>query len=123
MGMQEVLSTPQSPWQQAYVEPAIGSIRRECLDHVIVFNETSLLRILRSYVEYYHRSRTHLALGKDSPESRSIQPPEMGSVVSVSQVGGLHDRYERRAACDPEIPALLDIGVGKKERRIEEYRC
>src|SRR5215470_2745650 len=72
MAIQEVLSTPRSPWQRAYVERVIGSIRRECLDHLIAFSETSLRRILRSYVEYYHRSRTHLALGKESPEPRSI---------------------------------------------------
>jgi putative transposase len=98
MGIQEVLSTPRSPWQRAYVERVIGSIRRECLDHLIAFNETSLRRILRSYVEYYHRSRTHLSLGKDSPEPRSIQSAEMGRVVAVPQVGGLHHRYERQAA-------------------------
>jgi hypothetical protein len=93
-----VLSTPRSPWQRAYVERVIGSIRRECLDHVIVFHETSLRRILGSYFDYYHRSRTHLSLSKDSPEPRSVQPPEVGAVVAVSQVGGLHHRYERRAA-------------------------
>jgi putative transposase len=98
MGIHEVLSTPRAPWQRAYVERVIGSIRRECLDHMIVFHETSLRRILGSYFDYYHRSRTHLSLSKDSPEPRSIQPPEMGSVVAVSQVGGLHHRYERRAA-------------------------
>jgi transposase InsO family protein len=98
MGICEVLSAPRSPWQRAYVERVIGSIRRECLDHVIAFHERSLRRILSSYFEYYHRSRTHLSLGKDSPERRAIQPPEMGSVVSVAQVGGLHHRYERQAA-------------------------
>jgi len=98
MGIHEVRCTPRSPWQRAYVERVIGSIRRECLDHVLVFHETSLRRILRSYFAYYHRSRTHLSLGKDSPEPRAIQPPEMGSVVAVPQVGGLHHRYERRAA-------------------------
>jgi len=98
MGIREVLSTPRSPWQRAYVERVIGSIRRECLDHVIVFHESSLRRILASYLDYYHRSRTHLSLGKDSPEPRGIQPPEMGSVVALPQVGGLHYRYERRAA-------------------------
>jgi transposase InsO family protein len=98
MGIHEELSTPRSPWQRAYVERVIGSIGRECLDHVIVFHETSLRRILSSYFDYYHRSRTHLSLSKDSPDPRSIQPPEMGSVVAVSQVGGLHHRYERRAA-------------------------
>src|SRR5579864_5963276 len=98
MGIQEVLGTPRSPWQRAYVERVIGSIRRECLDHVLVFHEASLRRILRSYLDYYHRSRTHLSLGKDSPEPRSILPEHMGRVVALPQVGGLHHRYERRAA-------------------------
>ena len=98
MGIHEVLSAPRAPWQRAYVERVIGSIRRECLDHVIVFHESSLRRILTSYFEYYHRSRTHLSLGKDSPEPRAIQPAEMRRVVAVPQVGGLHRRYERRAA-------------------------
>jgi hypothetical protein len=98
LGIQEVLGTPRSPWQRAHVERVIGSIRRECLDHVIVFDESSLRRILRSYLDYYHRSRTHLSLGKDSPEPRSIHPEQMGRVVALPQVGGLHHRYERRAA-------------------------
>jgi putative transposase len=98
MGICEVLSAPRSPWQRSYVERVIGSIRRECLDHVIVFHENSLRRTLHSYFDYYHRSRTHLSLGKDSPEPRAIQPPEMGTVVGLPQVGGLHHRYERRAA-------------------------
>ena len=98
MGICEVLSAPRSSWQRAYVERVIGSIRRACLDHVIVFDENSLRRTLHSYFDYYHRSRTHLSLGKDSPEPRAIQPPEMGSVVGLPQVGGLHHRYERRAA-------------------------
>jgi transposase InsO family protein len=98
LGINEVLSAPRSPWQRAYVERVIGSIRRECLDHVIVFHENALRRTLNSYFDYYHRSRTHLSLGKDSPEPRAIQPPKMGSVVALPQVGGLHHRYERRAA-------------------------
>ena len=98
MGIEEVLSTPRSPWQRAYVERVIGSIRRECLDHVIVFDESSLCRILSSYFNYYHRSRTHLSLEKDSPEPRPIQPPEIGPVVALPQVGGLHHRYQRQAA-------------------------
>jgi len=89
MGICEVLSAPRSPWQRAYVERVIGSVRRECLDHVIVFPESSLRRILTSYFDYYHRSRTHLSLGRDSPAPRAIQPPEMGSVMVVPQVGGL----------------------------------
>ena len=98
MGIHEVLSTPRSPWQRAYVERVIGSVRRECLDHVIVFQERSLRRILASYFEYYHESRTHLSLAKDSPEPRPIQSREMGRVVALPQLGGLHHRYERRAA-------------------------
>src|SRR5207302_136828 len=73
MGIQEVLSAPRSPWQSAYVERVIGSIRRECLDHVIVFDEDSLRRTLRSYFRYYHTSRLHLSLDKDSPDSRTVQ--------------------------------------------------
>jgi transposase InsO family protein len=98
MGIEEMLSTPRSPWQRAYVERVIGSIRRECLDHVIVFHESSLRRTLASYFYYYHRSRTHLSLKKDSPVPRPIEPPGMGPVMAVPQVGGLHHRYERRAA-------------------------
>ena len=70
----------------------------ENLDRVIVFHEASLRRILASYLDYYHRSRTHLSLGKDLPEPREIQPPEMRSVVALPEVGGLHHRYERRVA-------------------------
>src|ERR1017187_8698377 len=98
LGIREVLTAPQSPWQNAHVEHLIGSIRRECLDHVIVFNETSLRRVLKSYFDYYERSRTHLSLGKDSPISRPIQPAAMGRVVEIPQVGGLHHRSERIAA-------------------------
>jgi transposase InsO family protein len=98
MRITELLSAPRSPGQRAYVERVIGSIRRECLDHGIVFDERSLRRILSSYVDYYHRSRTHLSLGKDSPDPRPVQPPAIGPVAAVRQVGGLHHRYERRAA-------------------------
>jgi transposase InsO family protein len=98
MKIREVLAAPRSPWQRAYVERVIGSVRRECLDHLIVFNEGSLRRILASYFSYYHETRPHLSLEKDSPESRSVQPPEAGRVVALSQVGGLHHRYERSAA-------------------------
>ena len=98
MGIKEVLSAPRSPWQRAYVERVIGTIRRECLDHVIVFNEASLYRHVKSFVAYYHESRTHLSLAKDAPEPRPVQPPELGRIVAIPQVGGLHHRYERRAA-------------------------
>ena len=98
MGIKQVLSAPRSPWQRAYVERVIGTIRRECLDHLIVFNEASLYWHVKSFVAYYHDSRTHLSLGKDAPETRPVHPPELGPVVAVPQVGGLHHRYERRAA-------------------------
>lgn len=98
MGMEEVITAPRSPWQNPYVERLIGSIRRECLDHVIVWNRRSLRRILQSYFVYYQRSRTHLALAKDAPESRVVEKPERGRIVVIPQVGGLHHRYQRRAA-------------------------
>jgi transposase InsO family protein len=98
MGIQQMLSPPRSPWQRAYVERAIGTIRRECLDPVIVFSEAGLSRHLRRFADYYHRSRTHLGLQKDTLESRPAQPPGAGRIVAIPEVGGLHHRYERRAA-------------------------
>jgi putative transposase len=98
MGIEEVLTAPQSHWQNPYAERLVGSIRLECLDHVIVLGERHLLRILKSYFAYHHRSRTHLSLGKDAPEPRAVQPPHLGGVVELPEVGGLHHRYERRAA-------------------------
>ncbi len=97
-GVSRVLTVLQSRWQNAYVERLIGSIRRECLDQVIVTRASGLRRTLKSYLKYYKRSRTHLALDKDVPIPRVVQPPELGSVVELPQVGGLHHRYERRAA-------------------------
>jgi putative transposase len=98
MGILEVLTAPRSPWQNAYVERFIGTVRRECPDHLIIFNESSLKRILTSYFEYYEHSRTHLSLEKDPPTSRAVQSSDSGSVVELPQVGGVHHRYERRAA-------------------------
>lgn len=97
-GTKQVLSAPRAPWQRAYLERVIGTIRRECLDHMIVFNERCLYRHLQSYIDYYHRSRTHLALETDSPETRPIQLPDAGRIIAIPEVGGLHHRYERRAA-------------------------
>ena len=98
IGIAEVLAAPRSPWQNAFVERVIGTIRREVLDHVIVLNERHLRRRLRSYFRYYHASRTHLALDKDAPEPRAVEPPDHGRIVALSLVGGLHHRYVRRAA-------------------------
>jgi putative transposase len=98
MGIEEIRTAPRSPWQNAYAERVIGSIRRECLDHVIVVNESGLRRVLTAYLAYYHQSRTHLSLAKDSPNPRPISSPTVGPVVAIPQVGGLHHRYDRRAA-------------------------
>ena len=98
LGIKQVKIAPRSPWQNPFAERLIGSIRRECLDHVIVLSERHLLRLLREYSTYYHESRTHLSLAKDAPAGRAIEPPAMGEVVELPQVGGLHHRYVRRAA-------------------------
>lgn len=98
MGIQQVRTAPRSPWQNPYVERLIGSFRRECLDHVIVINDKHLRRILKSYLGYYHDSRSHLSLDKDAPATRQIQRNKSERIVPIAQVGGLHHRYERRAA-------------------------
>src|SRR5713226_7761486 len=98
MGIREVLAAPRSPWQNSYAERLIGSIRRECLDHVIVFHEAGLRRILKGYFEYYERCRTHLSLDKDAPVSRPVEPPSIGHVIEIPKVGGLHHLYKRKAA-------------------------
>ena len=98
MGTEEVLTAPHSPWQNAYAERFIGSVRRGCLDHVIVLNAAGLRKILKSYVTYYSESRTHLALEKDAPQPRLMCPTDTGPIVAVPQVGGLHHRCDRRAA-------------------------
>ena len=97
MGIEEVVTAYRSPWQSPYVERLIGSIRRECLRHVIVLNERHLRRILSSYFVYYHKSRTHLSLNRNAPVEREVEPPSCGRVVAIPQVGGLHHRYRRAA--------------------------
>jgi len=98
LGMKEVITAPRSPWQNAYVERVIGSIRRECLNHVIVLTDRQLKRVLREYIDYYNRVRTHLSLDKDAPDYRMSKPPEVGKIVSTRRVGGLHHEYTRMAA-------------------------
>jgi putative transposase len=98
MGIEEVLTAPQSPWQNPFVERLIGSIRRECLNHVLVLGERHLRRILTRYLVYYHQARTHLALDKDAPDFRPIELPVAGKIVQLPEVGGLHHRYLREAA-------------------------
>jgi transposase InsO family protein len=98
LGIDQILAAPRSPWQNAYVERLIGSIRRECLDHVMIVSDNHLRRLLASYFQYYHRWRTHLSLAMHCPESRPVQLPDEGRVVEVPDVGGLHHHYERVAA-------------------------
>ena len=98
IGIKEVLIAPRSPWQSPYVERMFGTLRRDLLDHVVVIDEKHLRRLIREYLGYYHGSRTHLSLAKDAPIPRKVQRPSMGKVVSFPVLGGLHHRYERRAA-------------------------
>src|SRR5437867_6356206 len=98
LGIEEVLTAPHSPWQNPFAERLIGSIRRECLNHVLVLGESHLRRILARYFSYYHRARTHLALDKDAPDVRPVELPEAGRIVEIPEVGGLHHRYVRQAA-------------------------
>jgi transposase InsO family protein len=96
--MEEVKIAPHSPWQNPYCERVIGSIRRECLNDVIVLNAQHLKGLLRSYMGYYHTWRTHRSLAMDAPDPRVLQPLEMGPVWKLPEVGGLHHHYERRAS-------------------------
>jgi putative transposase len=98
MGIEEVKIAPRSPWQNPYVDRLIGSIRRECLNEVIVLNEVHLRRVLQSYADYYHVWRVHRSLDMDAPNHRRVQASEQGQVRKLPEVGGLHHHYERRAA-------------------------
>jgi putative transposase len=98
MGICAVLTAPHSPWQHPFAERLIGSIPRECLDHVLGLGEPHLRRILTRYFADYHRARTHLALDTDPPHRRPIEPPELGRVIQIPEVGGRHHRDVRQAA-------------------------
>jgi len=97
LGIEEVVIAFRSPWQSPYVVRLIGSIRRECLNHVIVFNEAHLLRVLTEYFAYYHEARSHLSLDRNAPVPRQVEPPSRGRVIAIPQVGGRHHRYTRAA--------------------------
>lgn len=97
IGIREILTAPRSPWQNPCAERVIGSMRRECLDHLIILNEQHLRRILREYVHYYNQSRPHLALDRNAPTPRDVEPPSQGPIVAFPEVGGLHHRYTRAA--------------------------
>ena len=98
MGIGEVLSAPSSPWQNPYAERLIGSIRRDCLNHMVVPGEQHLRRVLAGYLAYHHGSRTHLSLAKDAPAPRRVQSVTERDALVIREVGGLHHRDERRAA-------------------------
>ena len=93
MGIRDKPIAPASPWQNCFVERLIGSIRRECVDHIIVLDEAHLCRVLKSYARYYNDVRTHRSLDKDAPVSRPVQ--RTGSIKSLSVLGGLHHHYAR----------------------------
>jgi transposase InsO family protein len=93
MGIRDKPTSPASPWQNGLAERLIGSIRRECLDHIVVFGEAHLRRILRSYARHYNDIRTHRSLDKDAPVSRPVQ--RTGSIKSHAILGGLHHHYAR----------------------------
>ena len=93
MGIRDRPTSARSPWQNGYVERVIGSIRRECLDHIIVRDEAHLRRVLSAYSLYYNATRTHLSLGKDSPNRRPVQ--RRGSIIATDVLGGLHHQYVR----------------------------
>ena len=98
MGIEQVCTAPRSPWQNPYVERLIGSVRRECLDHLIIWAECYLRRIVRNFLAYYHGYRTHLSLNKDAPAGCVQESAELGMIRALPVVGGLHHRYTRRAA-------------------------
>jgi len=98
IGVKEILTAPQSPWQNPLCERLIGSIRRDCLNHVVILGESHLRKILRRYFHYYHTYRTHLSLQKDPPEPRPIHGVNLGEIIEIPEVGGLHHHYERQAA-------------------------
>jgi putative transposase len=98
LGIEQVFISARSPWQNPYVERLIGSIRRECLDHTIIFNDRHLRRVLKEYFHYYHESRTHLGLEKDCPHPRPVESAHSGKIQAEPMVGGLHHRYYRQAA-------------------------
>jgi putative transposase len=98
LGIEDVVIAPRSPWPTLHVERVIGTLRQECLDHVIVLGEAHLRRIVKKSLGYCLQFRCHLSLEKDAPVHRAVQPRQQGAVIEIPEVGGLHQRYERRAA-------------------------
>ncbi len=97
LGVEEIKAAPRSPWPNPYVERMIGSIRRECVNHIIVLSEAHLRRQLKQYFTYYHDTRTHLSLAKQCPKHMKINTHNQGNVIALPHVGGLHHEYQRAA--------------------------
>jgi putative transposase len=97
MGIREVIISPTAPWRNASVERVVGSIRRECLDHVIILSEAHLCRVLRADLAYYNTARPHQSLHNNSPHPRVVQPPSGGRIIAIPQVDGLHHCDQRAA--------------------------
>jgi len=95
IGLEQICTAFRSPWQNGFAERWMGSLRRDCLNHVIAINERQLRRVVRSYVNYYHQDRTQLGLGKETPDERPVEWRKEGKIVSIPRVGGLHHRYSR----------------------------
>ncbi len=126
LGVEEIVTAARSPWQNAYAERLIGSLRRECLDQVIVLDEMHLLRILAKYFEYYNETRCHLSLAGDASQSRGAQGPELGEVVELPKVGGLHHRYERAASMrtsSAKPTRVARSSSGRDYRQPQARRC
>jgi len=98
LGIEQLRTSPRSPWQNGYAERWVGTLRRELLDHVIVLGERHLLHLVRQHAAYYNEDRPHMSLDGDAPVAREVDPRELGKVVALPRVGGLHHRYVRRAA-------------------------
>jgi putative transposase len=111
MGIKEVVIAPRSPWQNAFVGRLVGSIRRECLDHVMMLGARHLRNIVRGYFDYYEHTRTHLSLSKDAPCPQATEPPALGPVVQAPQVGGklLHSKAPARVAAATQGPVLQGV--------------
>ncbi len=107
LNIRELPIHPRTPVMNAYAERVIGTIRRECTDHMIVLNEEHLRRILRQYVDYYNRNRTHRSLDMDAPVHRASDPPENGPIRSEAILGGLHHKYYRNRTSDPDLATPL----------------
>jgi transposase InsO family protein len=98
LGIEQLRTSPRSPWQNGYAERWVGTLRRELLDHVVVLGERHLLHLVRQHAAYYNEDRPHIGLDGDAPVTRAVEPRELGRVVALPRVRGLHPRYVRRAA-------------------------